>query len=62
MPSPSSINVSLTPELCAWITAQVASGRYRSASEVVRSALRQLQAVEQLGVIDQPAVPTGAIR
>lgn len=38
--------MSLTPELRAWIAAQIASGRYRSASEVVRNALRHLQAVE----------------
>lgn len=43
MPSRQSLNVSLTPELAAWIAAQVASGRYRSASEVVRDALRLLQ-------------------
>jgi antitoxin ParD1/3/4 len=35
-------NVSLTPELEAFIDNTVASGRYRSASEVVRAALRLL--------------------
>jgi antitoxin ParD1/3/4 len=40
MPSKSSLNVSLTPELTAFITAKINSGRYRSASEVVRAALR----------------------
>ena len=35
-------NVSLTPELEALIDRKVASGRYRSASEVVRAALRLL--------------------
>lgn len=43
MPSRASLNVSLTPELTAYIAGQVASGRYRSASEVVRAALRLLQ-------------------
>jgi antitoxin ParD1/3/4 len=43
MPARSSLNVSLTQELTAFIAAQVASGRYRSASEVVRASLRLLQ-------------------
>ncbi|PAX08987.1 type II toxin-antitoxin system ParD family antitoxin [Sphingomonas lenta] len=43
MPSRSSLNVSLTPELIAWVEHQVASGRFRSASEVIRAGLRQLQ-------------------
>ena len=42
MPSKSTLNVSLTPELTAMITAKVATGHYRSASEVVRAALRLL--------------------
>jgi antitoxin ParD1/3/4 len=36
------MNVSLTPELTAFISTKLASGRYRSASEVVRAALRLL--------------------
>jgi len=47
MPSASSLNVSLTPELAAWIAEQVSSGRYRSASEVVRAAVRLLQDSER---------------
>jgi antitoxin ParD1/3/4 len=42
MPSKSSLNVSLTPELTDFIAAKLATGRYRSASEVVRAALRLL--------------------
>lgn len=40
-------NVSLTPEIEAFITACVASGRFRSASEVVRAALRLLEEAER---------------
>ena len=36
-------NVSLTAQLNAFIRAQVASGQYQNAREVVRSALRLLQ-------------------
>ena len=45
MPSKSTITASLTPELTAFIAAKVRTGHYRSASEVVRAALRLL--VEQ---------------
>ena len=38
-----SLNVSLTPELEQFIAARVASGRYQTASEVVRAALRLLE-------------------
>jgi len=37
------MNVSLTPELESFVTAKVEGGRYRSASEVVREALRLLE-------------------
>ncbi len=43
MPPRASLNVSLSPELAAYIAAQVASGRYQGASEVVRAGLRLLQ-------------------
>ena len=42
MPSKSTLNVSLTPELTAFIAAKIRTGHYRSASEVVRAALRLL--------------------
>ncbi len=37
------MNVSLTPELEQFISTKVESGRYNSASEVVREALRLLE-------------------
>ncbi len=37
------MNVSLTPELNEFVTTKVATGRYTSASEVVREALRLLE-------------------
>lgn len=37
------MNVSLTPQLEEFVSAKVESGRYNSASEVVREALRLLQ-------------------
>jgi len=37
------MNVSLTPELERFVTAKVETGRYNSASEVVREALRLLE-------------------
>ncbi len=42
-------NVSLTPELEAFVDSQVASGQYQTASEVVRAGLRLLQAQERRG-------------
>lgn len=41
------MNVSLTPELEKFVTDKVASGRYTSASEVVREALRLLEREEK---------------
>jgi antitoxin ParD1/3/4 len=37
------MNVSLTPQLEQFVSAKVESGRYNSASEVVREALRLLE-------------------
>jgi antitoxin ParD1/3/4 len=37
------MNVSLTPELERFVSAKVETGRYNSASEVVREALRLLE-------------------
>ena len=41
------MNVSLTPELEKFVAGKVESGRYTSASEVVREALRLLEEHEQ---------------
>jgi antitoxin ParD1/3/4 len=41
------MNVSLTPELEKFASAKVESGRYNSASEVVREALRLLEEHDQ---------------
>jgi antitoxin ParD1/3/4 len=42
------MNVSLTPELEQLVAAKVESGRYTSASEVIREALRLLEEHDQL--------------
>ena len=60
MPPRASLNVSLTPELTAYIADQVASGRYRSASEVVRASLRLLQRDDPAGATPpRPAAVRG---
>lgn len=41
------VNVSLTPELEQYISKLVEAGQYRSASEVVRAAVRTLQDQEE---------------
>jgi antitoxin ParD1/3/4 len=43
MASRVTLNVSLTPELEKFVESKVASGRYQSASEVVRDGLRLLE-------------------
>jgi antitoxin ParD1/3/4 len=47
MPIRSTMNVSLTPELEQFVQSRVASGRYQTASEVVREVLRLLEEREQ---------------
>ena len=42
------MNVSLTPELEKFVSGKVQSGRYNSASEVVREALRLLEEHESV--------------
>ena len=41
------MNVSLTDELSEFVKAKVSSGRYTSASEVVREALRIMEQTEE---------------
>ena len=41
------VNISITPELDAFLRSRVQSGRYQTASEVVREALRLLERHEQ---------------
>ena len=47
MPARSSLNVSLTPELEEFVENRVATGRYQTASEVVREGLRLLELRER---------------
>jgi antitoxin ParD1/3/4 len=49
------LNVSLTPELDRFVAEKVASGRYQSASEVVRAALRLLERTEPLNDAERAA-------
>lgn len=42
------MNVSLTPQLEALVQSKVATGRYNSASEVIREALRLLEEQDRL--------------
>ena len=56
VPSRTSLNVSLTPELSAFVESRLRSGRYQSASEVVREALRLLEARERQPVADVEAL------
>lgn len=55
-------NVSLTPELESFVDRQVASGRYQTASEVVRAGLRLLQAEEDRARRGRPALGAAASR
>jgi len=47
MASRTTLNVSLTPELGRFIESRLRSGKYQTASEVVREALRLLESRER---------------
>jgi len=47
MATRTTVNISLTPELGAFLRSRVKSGRYQTTSEVVREALRLLQYQEK---------------
>ncbi len=48
-----SVNVSITPELEQFVQGLVASGRYRSASEVFRDGLRLLEEAERQRLLEK---------
>ena len=50
------MNVHLTPELEALVQAKVKSGRYNSASEVVREALRLFEERDELLALRKDAI------
>jgi len=47
MPHRTTVNISLTPELDAFLQSRVRSGRYQTTSEVVREAIRLLERQER---------------
>lgn len=47
MASRTTLNVSLTPELSRFVESRIRSGKYQSASELVREALRLLESRDQ---------------
>ena len=62
MPASDPLTVSLTPELRRFIEIQVATGRYQTASEVVRAGLRLLTAVDPPRHLDHARADTTVIQ
>jgi antitoxin ParD1/3/4 len=58
MPSKHNLNVSVTEHLARFVAGQVGSGRFSSASEVVRAGLRLLER-ELVSAPAAPAAPPG---
>ena len=50
------MNVSLTPELESLVQLKVGTGRYSSASEVIREALRLMDERDQLQALQKAAI------
>jgi antitoxin ParD1/3/4 len=53
------MNVSLTPELEKFVEETVATGRYSSASEVVRASLRKLEEQERWSAYAKAKIAKG---
>ncbi|MCW6512236.1 type II toxin-antitoxin system ParD family antitoxin [Lichenifustis flavocetrariae] len=60
MPTRKTMNVSMTPELERSVAARIAAGRYRTASEVVRAALRLLDREEPIDGVRSPSEREGS--
>ncbi|MBI0436186.1 type II toxin-antitoxin system ParD family antitoxin [Roseomonas sp. KE0001] len=57
MPAHHTLHVALTRELCDFVARLVASGRYQSSSEVVRTALRLLERTEAEPITKRASAP-----
>jgi antitoxin ParD1/3/4 len=56
MPAKYSRHVALTGSMADWVAAQVAQGKYTSASDLVRTAIRHLQEREEI-IASRKTVP-----